>query len=289
MKILFTGAGGMLASDFIAYLAELGSHESIAIDRNQMDITDKERVKATLEEHLPDVVIHTAAQTNVDLCEEKPDMAYKINTEGTANVAEFCGKLGGVMVYTSSCGLFGDEVRPYSEEDPVVQKHTYAKSKYKGEEKVKELCSKYFIVRPGWLFGGSIEHAKNFVYTRYKEALTKDRMESANDKFGSPTYTLHLAKKIIELLATDYYDIFHITNQGQASRYDYVREIVEAFSLETEVIPVNSSKFLRPAPVPDCEVLENLNLKRYGFNLLPTWQEALKEYVEKIRVEIGKN
>lgn len=289
MKILFTGAGGMLACDFIAYLEEIEGHEVIAMDRSAMDITDRESVKATMEEHRPDVVIHTAAQTNVDLCEEDPEMAYRINAEGTANVAEFCGKRGAKMVYISSCGFFGDEVRPYSEEDPVVLKHVYAKSKYQGEEKVKEFCPEYFIVRPGWLFGGSIEHRKNFVYARYKEALSKDQMESAEDKYGSPTYTLHLAKKIMDLLDTDHYDIYHITNQGQASRYDYVKEIIDAFGLDTEVVPVDSGKFQRSAPVPDCEVLDNMNLRKYAFELLPAWQDAIREYVGKIKGEIGEN
>ncbi|MHA2344791.1 MAG: SDR family oxidoreductase [Candidatus Hodarchaeales archaeon] len=287
MKILFTGAKGMFASDFMNYLDVSSKHDLIGLNRNNLDITNRGSVKKVIKEKQPDVIIHSAAQTNVDLCEEKPEEAYKVNTFGTANVAYYAGTYGSRLVYISSCGLFGDEFKAYSEYDPVVLKSVYSRSKYLGEEKIKKFCPDSFIIRPGWLFGGSKSHSKNFVYKRYLEAKSKGVIESVVDKFGSPTYTFHLAKKIMELLETDYFDTYNITNQGYSSRYDYVKEIVKNFGLKTEVKPVKSDRFPRSAPVPDCEVLDNMNLRFHGFSLLTSWKAAIKEYVEKIKKELN--
>lgn len=286
MKFLFTGSGGMLASDFIDYLRQEGRHEIIAYNRQEMDITDRGRVRDVIEESRPDYIIHSAAQTNVDLCEEKPEEAYRVNTMGTGNVAYYSGKYGSTLVYISSPGLFGDEFKEYNEYDPVVLKTIYARSKYLGEERVRQYCPESFIIRPGWLFGGRKEHGKNFVYKRYLEAKTRDVMESTTDKFGCPTYTLHLAKKIMELLKSDHYGTYHITNQGHGSRYDYITEIIMNFGLDTEIKPVTSDRFPRSAPVPDCEVLDNMNLRLYGFGPMPHWKEAIKEYIGKLKMEI---
>lgn len=256
-------------------------------DKTEMDITNRNCVNKVFEQFKPNYVIHTAAITNVDFCEEFPELALQVNEKGTENIAYYSEKFQAKMVYISSCGLFGDEVRPYRETDEVQLKTQYAKSKYLGEIKVKDNCSRYFIVRPGWLFGGTKEHKKNFVYNRYLEAQKKNEIESAVDKFGCPTYTKHLAEKILVLMKTDYFNIYHITNNGYCSRYEYVKKIISCFdNLKTVVKETDSSSFVRKAPVPDCEILENYNLKDQGFNLLPDWQVGIEEYILKLKKSI---
>ena len=187
------------------------------------------------------------------------------------------------MVYLSTCGLFGDERRCYSEYDPVVLKTRYAHSKFLGEEAVRRVSRRALIIRPGWLFGGIPAHRRNFVYQRYLEAKDKPVVQSVADKFGSPTYTVDLAEKMLELLAADLSGTFHVTNAGGASRYEYMKCIVEAFGLPTVVEPVDSSQFPRPAPVPASEMLANLNLQFAGLEPLGPWDEAIRRYVTTLK------
>nr|WP_236818894.1 NAD(P)-dependent oxidoreductase [Alicyclobacillus tolerans] len=281
--MLVTGANGMLASDLINHLASQPGYEIVGLARQQMDITRRHEVAEALTRIKPNYVIHTAAQTNVDYCETHINEAFQINGYGTENVAFYAERVGAKLVYISSCGLFGDKVTSYAEYDPVVLKTVYARSKYFGEEKTREWSERYFIVRPGWLFGGGKTHPKNFVYNRYKEALSCPVMYSTSDKFGCPTYTRHLAKKIVSLLQTEYYGTYHITNSGSASRFDYVKKIIDEFGVKTTLLPVDSNRFKRAAPVPDCEILDNMFLSMSGLSLLPDWREAIDEYIQRLK------
>jgi len=139
------------------------------------------------------------------------------------------------------------------------------------------------VIRPGWLFGGTPSHQRNFVYQRYLEAKRSSVIRSANDKFGSPTHTESLAEKLLEIVESEEYGLYHVTNSGSASRYEYVKCIVETFGLKTTVEPVDSSSFPRTAPVPNCEMLENLNLKFLGLEPLGPWQEAVNKYVAMLK------
>ncbi|MCX7747427.1 MAG: NAD(P)-dependent oxidoreductase [Clostridia bacterium] len=285
-KILITGAKGMLATDLNAILNGSGTFEVLNLDRQQLDITDPENVEKVFTQFNPQVIIHTAALTNVDYCEEDKEEAYRINGCGTQNIASYSDRAGAKFVYISSCGLFGDEIKEYTENDPVVLKTEYAKSKYMGEQKTRETCEKHFIVRPGWLFGGSINHKKNFVYNRYLEAKQKPQIQSAGDKYGCPTNTNHLALKILELIDTDLYGTYHISNSSFGTRFDYVKKIIDSFGIDIEVVKVDSNSFKRSAPVPDCEIIKNSNLERNGFSLLPDWRDAVEEYVHRLKKEI---
>lgn len=283
LHVAITGANGMLATDLINVFSKIAGLRVVSFSKRELDIADEENVTELIRNCKADVVIHTAALTNVDLCEEDPELAMKINRDGTANVSRAAEQAGAKMVYISSCGLFGDTVRAYSEDDTVELKTQYAKSKYYGEEKVESICSKYFIVRPGWLFGGSIHHQKNFVYKRYLEAKGASIISSAIDKFGCPTYTRHLADFILKLMTSANYGVYHVTNSGSSSRFEYVQRIIEAFGLSTKVHPVSSDSFVRKAPVPNCEILESKRIVANGFDLLPSWEEALEEYVYKLK------
>ena len=284
-KILVIGANGMFASDFISEVSLKNDYEIIALSREKLDITNIGNVQETIMYYKPQYVIHSAALTNVDFCESNYEKAYNINVIGTKNIAIWTQKVGAKLVYISSCGLFGDTIKEYCEADDVVLKTKYATSKYLGEEKVKNESSKYFIIRPGWLFGGNINHKKNFVYNRYLEAKGSKVIKSAIDKYGCPTYTKHLSGKIVEIMDTDLFGVYHITNSGSCNRFEYVKSIIDCFGLKTDVLGVNSDEFIRSAPVPNCEILKNENIINNGFGLLPDWENAIEEYIYYISKE----
>lgn len=284
-KVLITGGGGMLASELEAYYAAKG-YEVKAPAHAELDVMDTGAVAEALAGFQPQLVFHTAC-LHVDACENDPELAYKLNSWASAQLAAACAKQGAELVYISSCGYFGDQVQPYSEYDPVVLKTVYARSKYQGEVLALEGNDRTYAIRPGWLFGGSIKHKKNFVYQRYLEALKAPVIRSAGDKYGSPTLVSDLTAKIDEIVATGRPGLYHVTNAGGGSRADYVRRIVEQCGLPTRVEPVDSSNFPRKANVPGCEILHNWNLKYLGLQPLPPWEEAIERYVKVMKKELG--
>jgi dTDP-4-dehydrorhamnose reductase len=280
VKILVTGAGGMLGSDFCLMLAQ-SNHEVVAHMREELDVRRLDQVRQLISTARPSCVIHTAAFTNVDESERNPEAAYAANTLGAWNVALACAETQAVMVYVSSCGIFdGRKAEPYTEFDQPAPLTHYHRSKYLGEQMVAAHCRQHFIVRPGWLFGGSIQHSRNFVEARRREALAKPELVSANDKFGSPTYTMDFAGQVIELIETKAYGTYHVAGVGSASRYEYVREIIKQLGSPTEVRPVGSDFFPRSAPVPESEALDNVCLKLRGILRMRPWQEAIEDYVK---------
>jgi len=285
-KMLITGGRGMLASDLAKSMQAESGWEIHALSRSEMDVTDAAQVRRAVEGIRPDVVVHTAV-LHVDAAEDDPEKAYLLNAWATRLLARACDRVGATLVYISTCGLFGHEQKGYTEYDPVILKTVYARSKYEGEVYVNQHCERHYIVRPGWLFGGSISHAKNFVVKRYEEAKSKTDVSSACDKFGTPTYTGDLARGISSLLETGEYGVYHVANGGAASRVEYVRHIIECFGLKTNVSEVESSHFPRKANVPDCEVLDCLNMRYVGLPGLPDWREAIAAYIGEIRADIG--
>lgn len=272
----------MLATDLTAQLSARGGYEVSPLSHAELDVTDGARVKEAVEETCPGVVIHTAAM-HVDPCDEDPARAFRVNAWATRSLARVCEQHGAILVYISTCGLFGDRLKAYSEYDPVVLKTAYARTKYEGELFVRQFCARHFIVRPGWLFGGGAYHAKNFVVKRREEALKVPVVRSVFDKHGSPTYTADLAERIVDLLETDEYGLYHVTNDGGCSRAAYVRQVLGCFGLKTRVEEVDSSQYPRKANVPDCEILQSYNCRFLGFETLPVWEEALERYVRTIR------
>ena len=268
----------------VLFLAK--GHEVWAPDIDELDITDHKKTSETVLDLKPSLVLHTAA-LHVDDCENDPEKAYKINAWSSQSLARACCRAGSELVYISSCGYFGDEIRPYSEYDKVVLKTVYAKSKYRGEDLCLKECERTFAVRPGWLFGGSIKQKKNFVYQRYLEAKKNPVLRSASDKFGSPTYIGDLVSKIEEIIESKFYGIYHVTNAGGCSRAEYVKKIIDSCGLKNEVIPVDSNAFPRKANVPSCEILDNWNLKFIGLAKMPSWQDAIERYSKLMLREIN--
>lgn len=280
LKILITGSNGLLGSDLCLYLSQDSNYDVIPTTRNNMDITDFNRICEVLNHSKPDVVIHTAAETNVDLCEQDPDHAFLVNTLSTKYLAIACEKLNIPFVFISTCGLFdGKKDGAYSEYDSPDPLTVYARSKYEAEKTIRSTWSHHFIMRVGWLFGGNVDHKKNFIANRWSESKNKTEILSANDKFGSPTYSMDVAKKIMEIVQSGIYGTYHVANKGKCSRYDYVTKIYKLLGLDVKVKPVDSSHFPRSAPVPDSEAIENYNLKLMEKDDLRTWDEALGDYI----------
>lgn len=280
-KILVTGGKGMFATDFVRVAQEEG-YTVVALGHQELDVTNASQVQKIFEALHPDFVVH-AVGLAVDFCQQNPEEAHRVHVWGTGLVARHCQRVGAALVNLSTCGLFGDEVRFYSEVDPPVLKTEYARSKFLAEQEAATHCERTFNVRPGWLYGGGVTHKKNFVWQRYLEAKANSVLKSAGDKFGCPTNTEDLSRKILELVQTGEYGLYHITNSGGASRFDYVQSVVKAFGLTNIVEKVDSSFYQRPSPVPNSEMLQNDRLQFLGLECLPPWEEAIERYVLTVK------
>lgn len=294
MKILITGCG-MLGYDLCRILEE---HELFCLDINEptfqvsnfqlCDITDFEKTYRTITKINPEIVIHTAAWTDVDGAEKNPGDAYRLNVIGTRNVALSCQRFDASMIYISSDYVFdGEKKEPYIEFDKPNPLSVYGKSKYYGEIIVQQLVNKFFIVRSSWLYG---VNGKNFVKTILNLAKQKNVLKIVNDQFGCPTYTKDLAEAIKYLITTNYelstglYGIYHITNSESCSWYEFAKEIVKLVrspKFEVKITPITTSELNRPARRPKNSVLKNFMWELNGFKPLRNWQEALKNYLEE--------
>jgi len=279
MKVFLTGESGILGSDLKSELLAAG-HEVKGYNSTNIELGNLRDIQHKVRDFGANLVIHCAAMTNVDLCEEDKNSAILTNVIGSQNMAQAARQAGAKIVYISSCGVYGDtKYSPYNELDQTNPLTYHHFTKLEGEKRVKEQHNDFLIIRPGWLFGGTPAHKKNFVEARRREAASASILKSAADKSGSPTYTLHLARQIIHLLNNDAVGTFNAVNEGCASRFEYVAEIVRLFKLAVPVEPVNSNAFPRKANMPDNECLENLNLTLTGNLIMPDWKSALRDYI----------
>ena len=279
MKILITGSNGMLGHDLIEVLKD--NHELILTTSKTLDITDKNHVIEFIGENKPDIVINSAAYTNVDGCEENQETAYSINGDGVRNLAEGCSKIDCPLVHISTDYVFnGKNTKPWVENDEIGPISVYGKSKLKGEEAILEILDKFFIIRTAWLYG---INGGNFPKTMLELAKNHSEITVVYDEVGTPTYTTDLAKAISQLIETDYYGIYNITNSGSCSWCEFARYIFEIAGKDVKVLPVTASEFARPAPRPHYSVLENKNWIENGFEPLRSYKDAIKEYIELIK------
>ena len=279
MKILITGSNGMLGHDLIEVLKD--NHELILTTSKTLDITDKNHVIEFICENKPDIVINSAAYTNVDGCEENQETAYNINGDGVRNLALGCSEIDCPLVHISTDYVFnGENTRPWVEDDEIGPISIYGKSKLKGEEAILEILDKFFIVRTAWLYG---INGGNFPKTMLELAKNHSEITVVYDEVGTPTYTPDLAEAISQLIETDYYGIYHITNSGSCSWCEFARYIFEVAGKNVKVIPVTASEFARPAPRPHYSVLENKRWIENGFEPLRSYKEAIREYIELIK------
>ena len=281
MKVLVTGASGQLGYDVVRELTKRG-HEAVGVSSKEMDITDPAQVEKVITAANVDVVMHGAAYTAVDAAEDNEAQCRLVNANGTENIAVVCKKLDIPMVYISTDYVFdGQGTRPWEPEDERHPLNVYGQTKYEGELAVQKNLEKYFIVRIAWVFG---INGNNFIKTMLKLSKTHDTLTVINDQIGSPTYTYDLARLLVDMMETDKYGIYHATNEGLCSWYEFAVEIFRQAGIPMNVIPVTSAEYkAAKAKRPFNSRMNKDKLEAKGFERLPQWQDALARYLEEIR------
>ena len=307
MKVFVTGVNGQLGHDVMnsLYNAEI---DAIGSDIKEsysgvqdgspactmpyigLDLTDEEKTRKIITEEGIDAIIHCAAWTAVDAAEESENQAIveKINGEVPGVLARIMKERDGKMLYLSTDYVFsGEGTEPWSPDEidfsPI---NFYGKTKLMGEEKIREVLEKYFIVRIAWVFG---LNGKNFIKTMLKVGKSHEEVRVVNDQIGNPTYTLDLAELLVDMICTEKYGNYHATNEGDyISWYDFTKEIYRQAGLKTKVIPVSTEEYgLSKAKRPKNSRLDKKKLRQQGFVPLPDWKNALSRYLEELPEEEG--
>ncbi|MFN8554097.1 MAG: dTDP-4-dehydrorhamnose reductase [Candidatus Obscuribacterales bacterium] len=275
MKLLVTGAGGMLGQALSACLQSRG-HNVISVPKEKLDVTNYNQCLETIEDLAPDLIIHCGAYTKVDQAESEPNLAYHINGYGTENLAVACNIFETPMLYFSSDYVFdGEQNQPYTPWDATRPLSIYGKSKLAGEKAVQRHLQRFYIVRTSWLYG---PNGKNFVDTISSMANDRKTLRVVSDQIGSPTCTLSLSETVADLITTGRWGVYHGTDDGVTSWYEFAKEILR--DRDNEVIPIATSEMPRPATRPKYSVLDKTTLiNTIGRELTP-WQESLKTYLQ---------
>ena len=280
MKVLVTGTKGQLGYDVVNELEKRG-HTAVAVDIEEMDITDAVSVERVITEAEVEAVIHCAAYTAVDAAEDNVEICRRVNAEGTENIAKVCKKLDLKMIYISTDYVFdGEGERPWEPDDERHPLNVYGQTKYEGELAVEKYLEKYFIVRIAWVFG---VNGKNFIKTMLKLSETHEELNVVDDQVGSPTYTYDLAVLLVDMVESDKYGRYHATNEGLYTWYEFAKEIFRQAGVEVKVNPVTSDMFPAKAKRPKNSRMSKEKLDANGFHRLPTWQDALERYLSEIR------
>lgn len=279
MKVLVTGVKGQLGYDVVKELEKRGM-EAVGVDIDEMDITDAVSVEKVISEAAPDAVIHCAAYTAVDAAEDNVELCRRVNADGPQNIANECKKLDIPMMQISTDYVFeGEGENIWEPDDERKPTSVYGQTKYEGELAVQNTLEKYFIVRIAWVFG---VNGKNFVKTMLNLGRTRDKLTVVNDQFGSPTYTYDLARLLVDMIQTDKYGVYHATNEGFCSWYEFACEIFKLAGIEIEVAPVTSDAYPAKAKRPSNSRMSKDKLDENGFDRLPLWQDALARYLKEI-------
>jgi len=286
MRVLVTGANGQLGHDVVELFGSAG-HLVLGCDRDSLDITDETMCLERVQQFKPDAIIHCAAYTAVDQAETDVDAAYAVNAVGTRNMVLAAERVKAKFCYISTDYVFdGTAVSPYQEYDNTNPQSVYGKSKRAGETLVQSLSSAFFIVRTSWVFG---LHGQNFVKTMLKLGQEKPLLNVVNDQKGSPTYTVDLATLLLELIETEKYGIYHASNTGGCTWFEFAQAIFEeasdvlgqAYSVRVE--SCTTEDFPRPAPRPRNSVMDHLSIRTNGFQDLRPWREALRAFLIELK------
>ena len=274
MRVFITGCKGQLGR---ALYAALEGETLSGCDLPDLDITDREPITAAIVDFRPDVVIHAAAWTHVDGCARDPEKAYRVNALGTQNVALACAQANAAMVYISTNEVFdGEATEPYREWDPIRPINPYGRSKAAGEWFVRHLLTRFYIVRTAWLYAPG---GRNFPHRIVQLADERGALRVVTDEVGNPTYAPDLAAALAALIRTGAYGVYHFTNSGYCSRYDFAREILRLTGREhVPVEPITLDQFQRDSTPPRFAPLANTAGAALGIVLRP-WQEALAEFL----------
>ncbi len=286
MKIMLLGASGMLGSDCMAVFSQ--SHEVVAPSKKELNIIKWDLVIEKLQSVSPDVVVNCAAFTDVDACEDKDKMIYKINVEGPRNLAQGCARFHCKFVHISSDYVFDGRKaipQPYFEDDPPKPISLYGKQKMESEVAVRDNSPNYIIVRTAWLYG---VNGKNFMTSILNNALgnKKEPLKVAEDQYGSPTWTYRLAQQLLKLIEEDARGTYHATAEGYCTRFEWAKFVIEKLGLDTEVIPCSMKEFPQRAKRPANCLLENRNLKEQGLNIMRPWKEDLAAFLDQYGVQL---
>ena len=304
MKSFITGFKGQLGYDLAKELYKRGEKEITVSDRNflseetdkralillndknlnyfPLDITNEEAVISLMKDIKPDVIFHCAAWTNVDGAEDNYDACYNVNVKGTRNLTKAAKEVGAKIIYISSDYVFdGTKEGIYSETDKTNPLNVYGKTKFLGEEEVRKY-QKHYIVRISWVYG---INGNNFVKTMLKLADSHDTLTVVNDQIGSPTYTKDVSRLLVDMAKTDKYGTYHGTNENYCSWADFAREIFKIIKKEVNVIGVTTEEYYKDKKIakrPLNSKLSKEKLKNAGFELLPTWEDALIRYSDEL-------
>lgn len=271
MKVLVTGASGQLGYDVVKRLEE-NKIQYLGIDKDTVDITNENQVKKIINDYKPDTVIHCAAYTAVDKAEDEKEICHAINVLGTRYIAEACKKNNAKMVYISTDYVFdGEGEEPFKETDKPNPINYYGQTKYEGELEVQKMLEEFFIVRISWVFG---INGNNFVKTMLKLAETRDEISVVADQVGSPTYTYDLARLLVEMINTDKYGVYHATNEGYCSWYEFACEIFKQAGVDVKVNAIKTEDYPTRAKRP-----KNSRLLKTPQTELGNWEDALQRYI----------
>jgi dTDP-4-dehydrorhamnose reductase len=287
--VLVTGAAGVVGTDLSEVLTTAGyqvlrTDISCSDGVTRLDVRDFSEVIAVVSRERPSLVIHLAAETDVDRCEVEVDHAYRTNALGTWNVALACQKEDISMAYVSTAGVFdGKKNDPYTEFDHPNPVNVYGRSKLEGEKFVRHLLSRFFIVRASWMIGGGPTKDKKFVGKIVKQLDSGAReLKAVTDKIGSLTYSPDFSKCLVELVRTGYYGTYHMANRGTCTRYDVAKHVLDHLRRNDITLnAVTSEAFVLPAPRARSEMLRNYMLELREMNSIRDWREALDDYLDK--------
>jgi len=275
MRVLIFGASGLLGQELMRHWH---GDELVGLGSKDADIRDAHSVNEVVEKSRPDWIVLSAAYTNVDDCETHAELALAVNRDGPMNVAHTAQRIGAKLLFVSSDYVFdGKKTTPYESDDRRNPQSVYGRSKAEAEIQLLEILPDVCIARTSWLFGTV---GKCFPDTILKLAASRPTLEVVSDQRGDPTYSVDLAKAIIELCRAGAGGIVHVTNAGACSWFEFARAIVKGAGLATEVRPVSTQEMARPAPRPPYSVLSPKSLQRYGISMA-TWQDALRRYLQE--------
>lgn len=287
-KILVIGSNGMLGTDFVS-CAKGAGHDVIAVDYPDIDIRDESSTMSVVDNAAPNIIVNCAAYTAVDKCETDVEAAFAVNGYACKNLVAAAKKNKSLLIHISTDYVFdGEGKNPYTENDAANPKSIYGKSKFEGEQIIlNEYADNSMIFRIAWLYGA---HGKNFVGTILKlaENATADKpLKVVNDQTGSPTWTVNVCEQILLAIEKFYDDkklrgIIHATSEGFCTWFDFAKMILGCANINKEIMPCTTNEFPRPAPRPKYGVLDNVKLKSYNINIMPKWDDALREYFKSI-------
>ena len=283
MRILVTGAKGQLGYDCLNELKRRGYNDILGIDKEDLDISNFERVMAFICDYKPDVVIHNAAYTAVDRAEEERDICYSVNALGPKYIALACKEIKAKMIYISTEYVFdGEKKGLYQVDDLKNPLGVYGMTKSLGEDYVRKTLDEYFIVRISWAFG---VNGNNFIKTMLKLAKTRNFINVVCDQVGSPTYTFDLAKLLCDMMVTNNYGIYHASNEGFCSWYELAMFVFSQKGIKIDVKPISTAEYQKQVtqakrPLNSC--LDKSKIVEMGFQKLPSWQDAVNRYLNEI-------